>query len=88
MAVRRKLAVPLAQKDAEEVVRNLSVMPVVPIDTDMILAAVLRTRREHFSFRDALIFEAALAGGAKSLLSEDMQHGRVIDGMTIENPFV
>ena len=30
---------------------------------------------------------AALAAGAAVLLSEDMQHGQVIDGLCIENPF-
>jgi predicted nucleic acid-binding protein len=40
-----------------------------------------------FSFYDALIVASAHALGCKRLLSEDMQHGRVIDGVRIENPF-
>lgn len=40
-------------------------------------------------FRDALIVEAALAGGADRLLTEDMQHGQqIIEGLRIENPFL
>ncbi|MBA2691554.1 MAG: hypothetical protein H0U65_03550 [Rubrobacter sp.] len=42
---------------------------------------------DRFSFRDALIVEAALRGGADLLLSEDMQDGRIVEGMRIENPF-
>jgi predicted nucleic acid-binding protein len=40
------------------------------------------------SFWDALIVSTALSIGARRLLTEDMQHGRVIEGMTIENPFI
>ena len=30
---------------------------------------------------------AALLSGAKTLFTEDMQHGRCIEGLTIRNPF-
>ena len=42
---------------------------------------------EGFSFYDSLIVAAALEGGCKRLLSEDLQHGRKIGGLRIENPF-
>lgn len=41
----------------------------------------------QFRFYDCLIVAAALASGASILLSEDLQEGRVIDGLTIRNPF-
>jgi predicted nucleic acid-binding protein len=47
-----------------------------------------RHASSQFYFWDALIVEAALAAGCKTLYSEDMQHGLVVNGMTIENPFV
>jgi len=87
VAVTRKLLVPLAQETAESIVRDLSLLPTVAIDTERILAAIHRSRILRISFWDALIIEAALAGGADCLLSEDMQHGQVIDGLRIENPF-
>jgi predicted nucleic acid-binding protein len=59
----------------------------VTIGTDRILAAIGRSRLLGFSFWDALIVEAALAGGADCLLTEDMQHGQIIEGLRIENPF-
>jgi predicted nucleic acid-binding protein len=44
--------------------------------------------RDHgFSFYDALIVAAAIESGCDTLYSEDMQHGRVIAGLTIVNPF-
>jgi predicted nucleic acid-binding protein len=39
------------------------------------------------SFWDALIIDAAIAGGATTLYSEDLQDGLEIDGLTIRNPF-
>ena len=43
--------------------------------------------RWKFSFYDSLITAAALTAGCSRLLSEDMQDGQRIDGLTIENPF-
>lgn len=88
VAVTRKLAVPLQPEVGEGVVRNLSFLPLVRIDTEIILSAIGRSRRLQFSFWDALIVEAAFAGGADRLLTEDLQHGQVIDGLKIENPFL
>ena len=87
VGVTRKLAVPLDPKDAEDVVRQLSKLPVVPTDADRVLSAIRRSRRHRLSFWDALIVECALAGGGTRLLSEDLQAGRIIEGLTVENPF-
>jgi predicted nucleic acid-binding protein len=52
-------------------------------------AAALVLARDHgFAFYDALIVAAAIEAGCDILYSEDMQHGRVIGGLTIRNPFV
>lgn len=40
-----------------------------------------------FSFYDALIVAAAIEAGCDRLYSEDMQHGRVIGGVRVVNPF-
>ena len=87
VSVTRKLAVPLFPEEAEVVLRHLSLLPVVQINKDMICSAAGRSRMQRLSFWDARVIEAALAGGASRLLSEDMQNGQVIDGLTIENPF-
>ena len=87
VAVTKKLAVPLDAETAEAVVRNLSALPLIGIDAERILAAIGRSRRMKLSFWDALIIETALVGGADRLLTEDLQHGQIIDGLQIENPF-
>jgi predicted nucleic acid-binding protein len=40
-----------------------------------------------YSWHDALIVAAALDLGCRTLLSEDLQHGRAVRGLTIVNPF-
>jgi predicted nucleic acid-binding protein len=40
------------------------------------------------AFYDALIVSAALTGGCGILLSEDLQHGRRIEGLEVRNPFL
>ena len=40
------------------------------------------------SFRDALICASAFKMGAHTVLSEDLNHGQVIAGVRIENPFL
>jgi predicted nucleic acid-binding protein len=88
VAATRKLAVPLPMADAEEAVRALADLSIVPVDSSLILSAIDRSRSMQVSFWDALIIEAALSVGATCLLTEDLQHGRQIDGLRITNPFL
>jgi predicted nucleic acid-binding protein len=88
VTVTRKLAEPLDPATAEKIVRHFSTLPLIQIDADRIMAAIARSRNIRISFWDALIVEAALAGGAGRLLSEDLQHGQRIHGIEIENPFI
>ena len=43
--------------------------------------------RWRFGFYDSLIVAAALSAGCRRLISEDLQHGQRIEGLTIHNPF-
>lgn len=84
----RKLKNPLSPERAEARVRDFAQLPLIQVDTTLILAAISRCRRESFSFWDALIVEAALSAGADRLLTEDLRHGQVIEGLRVENPFL
>lgn len=44
--------------------------------------------RQGISFHDALIVAAAYEAGCDRLLTEDMQHGQKVAGLTIVNPFL
>ncbi len=53
-----------------------------------ILKGALRIRDTHvLSFWDSAIVSAALAQGCDTLYSEDLNHGQVVDGLRIINPF-
>ncbi len=58
-----------------------------PTVADVLLAIDLH-RLHGLSFWDSLILQSAKQSGCRVLLSEDMQHGQVIDGMMIVNPFL
>jgi predicted nucleic acid-binding protein len=53
-----------------------------------ILAAIDLHRLHGFSYWDALVLRMAGQSGCRVLLTEDMQHGQVIDGVRIVNPFL
>ncbi len=59
-----------------------------PIDVTTHEAALDVAQRERFHFYDLLIIAAALDAGCSILLTENLQHGRVIAGrLTVRNPF-
>jgi len=53
-----------------------------------ILGAIDFHRLHSVSYWDALILRCAKQTGCSVLLTEDMQHGQMIDGVQIENPFL
>ncbi len=73
---------------ARRKVELLSALDVVRIEVDEILAAIDLHRLHTISFWDALIVRCAAAAGCARLLSEDLQHGRTIAGVKIQNPFL
>lgn len=61
--------------------------PVRPIDVVTHTEAVSLARTHRFSFYDSLIVASALEAGCDTLLTEDLQAGRRVEGLTIVNPF-
>lgn len=87
VTVTRKLATPLSADQAERLVRDFAAFPIVSTDAPLVVAAVALSRRHRLSLWDAMIVVAARAGGAAELLTEDLQHGQVLEGLRIVNPF-
>ena len=87
VAVTRKLSPPLAPEDAEQIVRHLARLPMVQIDPALVLSAIGTSRRHKISLWDALIVQAALAGGCTRLLTEDLHPGTQFESLRVENPF-
>lgn len=61
--------------------------PVRPVGIDTWAAAVALARQHRLGFHDSLILASALDAGCDTLLTEDLQAGRRIEGLTIVNPF-
>jgi len=64
-------------------------LPIATLNYASTQAAVQLSQRYGWSFYDSLIVAAAHEAGCSVVLSEDMQHGFVVDGqLRIENPFL
>ena len=68
-------------------VRHLLVWHPVSIDALLLERAWKIQDRYHFSFWDSLIVAAAKAASCRWLLTEDLQPGQTLDGVTVVNPF-
>jgi predicted nucleic acid-binding protein len=82
----RKLGIP--KERARRRVEALARLNVVLVRPELVLSAIDLHRLHSLSFWDALVIRCAAAAGCARLLSEDLQHGQVIDGVRIENPFL
>ncbi|WP_275789440.1 PIN domain-containing protein [Pararhizobium gei] len=61
---------------------------IVPLTAELHAAALPIARDHGLTIYDALIVAAAMEAGCDTLFSEDMQHGRTFDRLTIRNPFL
>lgn len=86
VSVTKKLRVPAPV--AREKVEIFSHFAVVLIGVEDVLAAIDYHRLHRFSFWDSLVIRSALSSGCTLLYTEDIQHGRRIDGLEIVNPFI
>ena len=54
-----------------------------------LLTAALKIKADiGYSFYDSLIVAAAVQAGCQVLYSEDMQHGQLVAGLRLVNPFI
>ena len=83
----RKLPRTLKPAIARSIVERYSVWPVHLVEPRDIVAASTLEQRHSLSFWDALIVVSAARSGARRLVTEDMQDGRVLHGVRIEDPF-
>jgi predicted nucleic acid-binding protein len=83
----RRLAEPLGEEKAAEIIDNLALLPVVNTDAALVQRAIRSSRQHQLALWDAMIIEAAREAGCRRVLSEDLQHGLDLDGVVVENPF-
>ncbi|MBW2285041.1 MAG: PIN domain-containing protein [Deltaproteobacteria bacterium] len=82
-----KIPKPINGRQAREIVHDLLKWQVVVNTGDTIIGAIDIHLKFGYSFWDSMIIEAAITGGAEFLMSEDLQDGQIIGGVTIKNPF-
>jgi predicted nucleic acid-binding protein len=81
----RKLGVP--PEVAQRRVELYASLTVIVIQVEHIVQAIKLHRLHQLSFWDALVVHAASLAGCSQLLSEDLQEGRVLEGVEVVNPF-
>ncbi|MEO7189717.1 MAG: PIN domain-containing protein [Vicinamibacterales bacterium] len=85
--VTRKIRKPLTKPEARSVLDTYAPWCVEGITTADIKAAFQIEDHARLGFWDALIVAVAARSGARRLLSEDLNAGQTVAGVTIHNPF-
>jgi len=73
---------------AQQKVQLLARARVVRFVEDDVIAAIELYRLNRISFWDAMIVHAARLAKADLLYSEDLQHGAILGGVRVNNPFL
>jgi predicted nucleic acid-binding protein len=85
----RRFPQPMTVAEAEQyLITVLRPLLAVHSSPTIYFEALRITENHRVSWYDSLIVAAALEGQCEKLYSEDFQHGRKIEGLRIENPFV
>ncbi len=85
--VTRKIPAPISPARARGILNNYLAWQVEINGPRTILYASEIEERHQLSFWDSMIIAAATQGRAEQILTEDLNHGQVIEGIRIENPF-
>ncbi len=85
--VTRKLVPGLAPEEAWDDVEALFSWKPAPIDRAVLEAGRAIERRHGLSWWDSLVVGAAQVQGCALLLTEDLQDGAVLGGVTVGSPF-
>ena len=85
--ITKKIPKPIPKPVAAVYVERYFLWPVVRPSATTIRKGFEIERRDKLSFWDAMIVSAAFQAGAAKILSEDMNSGQIIAGITIVDPF-
>lgn len=86
--VTQKIPIPIPLAKVRGIISAYSVWQMVLNSLETILHASEIQARYQLSFWDAMIMAAASEGRAEKVLTEDLNHGQLIEGVMIENPFL
>lgn len=85
--IRPKRTPAISPEDARALTLLWRRFPVQENTLELLDSAYVIHARTNYSFWDSLIVAAAQALGCRILYTEDLDDGRIIDGMRIVNPF-
>ncbi len=88
VVVARKLRQVVALQEAWAQVQDLLEWKPLPVDSRLVLQAKAIEARYKLSWWDCLIVAAARLQHCTVLYTEDLQHGAILDGVKVVNPFV
>ena len=77
----------LSHEIAADLITAWTRFPIQEMTLALFKRALEMKRRYDFSYWDSAIIAAAQALGCSELYTEDMSHGRQVEGVTIINPF-
>ncbi len=86
-ATRTTRKIPLSHENARDLVTSWMRFRVQPMTLAIVNRALDIREAFGFSYWDSAIIAAAQAAGCEILYTEDLNHGQVVDGVTIVNPF-
>jgi predicted nucleic acid-binding protein len=88
VTVTQKVSQKMNLDTAEQAVRDFALWRVVETSVSLILRAIKLHRKHRLSFWDSMIVAAAIVSNCSSIVSEDLQHDALIEGIRIKNPFL
>lgn len=83
----RKVSSTLSKLEARKLVQKYSHWHLVLNDPSIIIQASEIEESNNISYWDALIVSAAYSQNVPTILTEDLNHGQIIEGIFIKNPF-
>lgn len=86
--VTQKIQKPLSAARARSIIEPYRTWHLEVNDFTSILMASELAERHRLSFWDAMIVAAACRAKAQRIITEDLNHGQVIEGVQVENPFL
>jgi predicted nucleic acid-binding protein len=86
--VTQKIKRPLARSVAREVIWNYALWVESAIMPSTVVRASEISEVWKLAFWDSMILAAAEQDSAEQILSEDLNHGQVIAGIRVVNPFL
>ncbi|MBS0638293.1 MAG: PIN domain-containing protein [Acetobacteraceae bacterium] len=78
----------LSHETAATLIKAWARFPVQPVSLAIVMEGIRIRGAYGFSYWDSAIIAAAIAIGCSELCTEDLSHGREIEGLRIVNPFL